>query len=378
MSDFDLVVAGGGPVGLVTAIAARRLGLSALVLEQHRGLPEKACGEGLMPGAVAALECLGVGLPESQPFVGIRFLDGTSVASATFQGTSGRGLSRQSLMRVLDVRARALGVEILSGHTLRDHRQLHGAIEVEATSQPGRRAIYRARLLVGADGLRSPIRRRVGLELPPRHPPRFGVHAHFRVAPWSEWVEVHWHDRAEAYVTPIAVDQVGVAVLSPDRARGVEEWPSLFPALAEHLGGAEPCTKPRGAGPFEQRVRGVLGPRVALVGDAAGYLDALTGEGLALGFASALALVERFATGQLWRYPDDHARLGTAYYRMTELMLAFSRRPRLRRFALRQLSLRPELFSTLLALSANTALPNSFRLGGLLRWLVTQRLPLRA
>jgi flavin-dependent dehydrogenase len=213
--------------------------------------------------------------------------------------------------------------------------------------------------------------------LPPRHSPRFGVHAHFRVPPWSRWVEVHWHDHAEAYVTPVAVDQVGVAVLSRDRARGVEDWPSLFPALAARLAGVEPCERPRGAGPFEQRVREVLAPGVALVGDAAGYLDALTGEGLALGFASALALVERFASGQLWRYPDDHAQLGTVYQRVTWLMLAFSRRPALRRLAVRHLSSNPELFSALLALSANTTLPSSFRLGGLLRWLVTRRLPLR-
>src|SRR4051812_4983061 len=95
------------------------------------------------------------------------------------------------------------------------------------------------------------------------------------------------------------------------------------------------------------------------------------------GFASALALVERFASGQLWRYPDDHAQLGTVYQRMTWLMLAFSRRPALRRLAVRHLSLNPELFSALLALSANTTLPSSFRFGGLLRWLVTRRLPLR-
>jgi 2-polyprenyl-6-methoxyphenol hydroxylase-like FAD-dependent oxidoreductase len=378
MSDFDLVVAGGGPVGLVTAIAARRLGLSVLVLEQNRGLPEKACGEGLMPGAVEVLERLGVSLPASQAFVGIRFLDGSSIASATFQGTMGRALSRQSLMAALDARALSLGVEILSGHTLRGHRLLCGTVDVKAQSHSGRSAAFRARLLVGADGLRSPLRRRLGLELPPRYPPRFGMHAHFRVPPWSEWVEVHWQDRAEAYVTPIAVDQVGVAVLSRDRARAIEQWPALFPALAERLQGVTPCTKPRGAGPFEQRVRGVLGPGVALVGDAAGYLDALTGEGLALGFASALALVERFASGQLARYPDDHAQLATAYYRMTGLMLAFARRPPLRRLAVRYLSRHPQLFSALLALSANTALPSAFRLGGLLRWLVTQRLPLRA
>jgi flavin-dependent dehydrogenase len=122
-------------------------------------------------------------------------------------------------------------------------------------------------------------------------------------------------------------------------------------------------------------VSSVLAPGAALVGDAAGYLDALSGEGLSLGFGSALALVTRFASGELWRYPDDHARLTAAYQRMTHLLLACARRPGLRRALVRQLSGKPQLFSALLAISANTALPRPTPLARGLRWVMTQTLP---
>jgi len=353
---WDLVIAGGGPVGLVTALGARRLGLSALVLEQARGLPLKACGEGLMPGAVSALEQLGVSLSDAREFRGVRFHDGDSVASASFRERPGRALSRGLLLQRLSERARELDVPVRAGQTLRNFRYQDGLVQLDA-STPGGSVKYQARLLVAADGLRSPIRRKLGYELPPRRPPRFGVQCHFRVAPWSDWVEVHWHEQAEAYVTPLASDLVGVAVLSHGRALAPEHWSTLFPALAQRLAGAVACERARGAGPLEQRVRGVLAPGVALVGDAAGYLDALTGEGLALGFACARALVERVAAGELARYPADYRRLTATYYRMTGLLLTLAGRPVLRRWVIRYLSRHPQLFSSLLARSVHIPAP---------------------
>jgi len=355
VSIWDLVIVGGGPVGLVTALAARRLGLSALVLEQAHGLPQKACGEGLMPGAVSALEQLGVSLSGAREFRGVRFLDGHTVASASFLERPGRALSRGLLMQRLSERASELDVPVRRGQTVRHFRYQDGVVQVDANASPGSNVSYQARLLVAADGLRSPIRRKLGYELPPRRMPRFGVRCHFRVAPWSDWVEVHWHEQAEAYVTPLASDLVGVAVLSHGRALAPERWAALFPALAERLAGAVACERARGAGPFEQRVRGVLAPGVALVGDAAGYLDALTGEGLAIGFACAQALVERVAAGKLERYPADHRRLTATYYRMTGLLLALAGRPGLRRWAIRYLSRHPQSFSALLSRSVRAS-----------------------
>jgi len=357
VSVWDLVIVGGGPVGLVTALWARQLGLSALVLEQARGLPVKACGEGLMPGAVSTLEQLGVSLSGSREFRGVRFVDGNTVASASFLERPGRGLSRDLLMQRLSERAAELDVPVRNGQTVRNFRYQDGVVQVDASASPGGSVSYQARLLVAADGLRSPIRRKLGYELPPRRSPRFGVQCHYHAAPWSDWVEVHWHEQAEAYVTPLGSDLVGVAVLSHGRALAPERWAALFPALGERLVGAVACERPRGAGPFEQRVRGVLAPGVALVGDAAGYLDALTGEGLALGFACARALALRVAAGELERYPADHRRLTATYYRMTGLLLTLAGRPVLRRWAIGYLSRHPRLFSALLSRSVHGSRP---------------------
>jgi flavin-dependent dehydrogenase len=371
---WDLVIVGGGPVGLVTGIAARRRGLRAVVVERSPTLPEKACGEGLMPGAVAALAELGVDLAGATELCGIRFLDAQVEASARFPGQSGRALSRARLMQALAERARALGVELCLGHTLRDFQYRERVVHTRVQASGGATSELTAELLVAADGLRSGVRRRLGYELPPRRLPRFGLQRHYRCAPWTDWVEVHWHDHAEAYVTPLGPDEVGVALLSHGAPGAYEDLLRLFPRLEQALGD-RPAGRVRGAGPFEQRVRGVLAPGVALVGDASGYLDAVSGEGLALGFRCAMALVDRFATGQLWRYPDDHSALGATYNGMTQLMLEIAKRPWLRRWAIRFLAARPALFSDLLGVASGSRAAATSAVGAALGWAVARPLP---
>jgi flavin-dependent dehydrogenase len=365
----DLVIAGGGPVGLVTAIAGRQRGLRVVVVERSPGLPEKACGEGLMPGAVRVLDRLGVSADGSLEFRGIRFVDGDVVASARFPAHAGRAMSRRRLMRALDARARELGVEILSGHTLRDFEYRGRVLSAQVSAGGAGAVTLRAQLLVGADGLRSGVRRRLGHELPARGPRRFGLQRHYRCVPWTDWVEVHWDDRVEAYVTPLGPDEVGVALLCHGAPAPFDELLSRFPQLRARLAGGAALERVRGAGPFEQRVSQVLAPGVALVGDAAGYLDAVSGEGLSLGFRSALALIDRFASGELWRYPTDHARITATYQVVTRVMLEIARRPRLRRRVIEYLARRPLLLSDLLGIAADCRAPDcSTALGAGLRW----------
>ncbi|HTV17920.1 MAG TPA: NAD(P)/FAD-dependent oxidoreductase [Polyangiaceae bacterium] len=371
MTDFDLVIAGGGPVGLVTAIAARQRGLSAVVIERNAELPEKACGEGLMPGAVTVLDALGVSLRDGVAFRGIRFVDGARVAAAEFPQQSGRAVARRQLMLALAARARAVGVEVWAGHTLRDFHYRERVLSAEV-SGAGRVRTLRGQLLVAADGLRSGIRRRLDYELPPRRPQRFGLQRHYRCSPWTDWVEVHWHDRAEAYVTPLGAGEVGVALLCHGAPAPYDELLRSFPALERSLAGVEPPGRVRGAGPFEQRTRAVLAPGVALVGDAAGYLDAVSGEGLALGFRAAVALVDRFASGELWRYPNDHARLCSTHHAITWLMLEIARRPQLRRSIIQFLGAHPALFSDLLGIAADARVPARSWLGSTLRWALSR------
>jgi len=96
----DLVVVGGGPVGLATAIAARLAGLEPVVLEARTGPLDKACGEGLMPGALAVLARLGVD-PPGVPLRGFRYADSRRSVEHRFPGPAGRGVERVALQRAL-------------------------------------------------------------------------------------------------------------------------------------------------------------------------------------------------------------------------------------------------------------------------------------
>ena len=187
----------------------------------------------------------------------------------------------------------------------------------------------RAGYLVAADGLHSPLRRRLGLDAPPRTSPRFGLRAHVAAAPWSDLVEVHWSPAAEAYVTPVAPDLVGIALLTGRRAPFAEQL-AAFPALRGRVAGS-PLTKVRGAGPLRQRSRRRVEGRVLLVGDAAGYVDALTGEGVALALAQAREAVAAVAAGDPGSYEAAWRRVSRRYRVMTHALLAASRFPPARR-----------------------------------------------
>ena len=164
----------------------------------------------------------------------------------------------------------------------------------------------------------------------PARTARFGLRRHVRVAPWTDLVEVHWAGTAEAYVTPVGDDEVGVAVLCGP-GRRYDEVLADFPRLLPRLEGAVPRSGVRGAGPLRQTASARRAGRVLLVGDAAGYVDALTGEGLATGLVTAAAAVRCIVADR----PQDYERAWRAatrrYRLLTTGLLAASRRPGLRR-----------------------------------------------
>jgi flavin-dependent dehydrogenase len=139
---------------------------------------------------------------------------------------------------------------------------------------------------------------------------------------------VHWAPVGEAYVTPVGPDCVGVALLGTGQASYAERL-AAFPELAARLP-AHPVDGIRAAGPLRQRVIRRVRGRVLLVGDAAGYVDALTGEGLAIGFACAQALVGRLVEGRAERYEHDYRALTRRYQLITTSLLAAAGRPALR------------------------------------------------
>ncbi|MET7981932.1 FAD-dependent monooxygenase [Streptomyces sp. NPDC005281] len=311
---IDVLVAGGGPAGLAAAIHSALAGLEAVVVEPRTAPVDKACGEGVMPSGVAGLRALGVKAPGKE-LRGIRYVDGTARAEAPFRGLRGLGIRRTELHRALHERALGLGVRIVPGRV--------GEVRQSADSVTA--AGLKARWLIAADGLHSAVRRGLGLELPGGTHRRYGLRRHYRVEPWTDFVEVHWSGLGEAYVTPVADDLVGVAVLSRVR-RGYEEHLADFPDLTASLRGAG-ATDVRGAGPLLQRARRRVAGRVLLVGDAAGYVDALTGEGIALGLATAGAAVRCLAAGRAGEYERAWTLLTRRHRLLTGALLAASRRP---------------------------------------------------
>jgi flavin-dependent dehydrogenase len=302
--DADLLIVGGGPGGLATALHARRQGLSVIVAEP-RGTPvDKACGEGLMPGGLAELRSLDVD-PVGLPFRGIAYLNEHRRAEACFRDGPGRGVRRTTLHATLAAQAKEQDTEWISTRVT--------SVEQDATGVTA--GGVRARWLVGADGLHSHVRSAVGINAVAGTPRRYGVRWHFSVPPWSDFVEVYWSPFGEAYVTPVEPDLVGVAILSggrPDLA-----W---FPRLARQLRDAG-RTRARGCGPLRQVVsRRVVG-RVLLVGDAAGYEDALTGEGVSLAVKQARAAVDAIVDGNPSSYEAAWRRVTRDYRILTRALV---------------------------------------------------------
>ncbi|MFB9312958.1 FAD-dependent monooxygenase, partial [Nocardioides plantarum] len=174
----------------------------------------------------------------------------------------------------------------------------------------------RARYLVAADGLHSPLRRSLGLDRPARGRARYGQRRHYALAPWTDRVEVHWSRDAEAYVTPVGDDLVGVAVLSTTR-RSYDDHLAAFPELLARLVDARPASDVRGAGPLRQSARRRTAGRVLLVGDAAGYVDALTGEGVALALGQAGAAVRAVVADDVAGYEGEWRRVTRRYRWLT-------------------------------------------------------------
>jgi flavin-dependent dehydrogenase len=260
------------------------------------------------------LRGLGVEAP-GKPFHGITYVDGRRRVTGLFRGGPGRGVRRTALHAGLLEAATTAGVRIEHGDV--------GSVSQDAISVHC--SGFRARYLAAADGLHSPVRAALGLARPSGGPRRWGIRRHHLMTPWSDCVEVYWSDGAEAYVTPVADDCVGVAILT-SRKGGFDEHLGAFPALQERVHGQAHGVD-RAAGPLRQKVRSRTAGRVMLVGDAAGYVDALTGEGLGIAFGAAQLLVDCVVADRPEDYDRRWRRMSRRYRLLTAAVLRASAMP---------------------------------------------------
>jgi menaquinone-9 beta-reductase len=347
----DVFVIGGGPAGLAAAIAASQKGLRAIVADGSEPPIDKPCGEGLLPGTQAALRDLGVSLDNlgGYPFRGIRFLQPTDQVAADFPEGCGLGIRRTILHKQMVRRAKECGVDFLWN------------TPVSGISQQGvqtSRGLVKARWIIGADGSGSRVRRWCGANANQVRSLRYATRRHYLVRPWTEFMEIHWGNRVQAFVTPISDEEVCIVVMAANAAEAafdsaMQNWPELHDRLA----GAVLGSRERGVVTFMHRLRHVANGNVALVGDSSGSVDAITGEGLRLCFRQALFLAEAMRLGDLRFYGRAHRKLVFRPIFMSKLMLLLANNGLVRERAIRTMAARPEVFGKLLAIQAGDTTP---------------------
>jgi len=351
----EALIVGGGPAGLAAAIALGQRGIASTVVEARTFPIDKACGEGLMPDSRESLARLGVHLHQRDgaPFLGIRFANSAHSVDATFRQGVGLGVRRPHLHRLLAERALETGAHLLWNSRIQLPQFAPGNAQPGAALVNGQPIGFR--WLIGADGQSSSVRRWAGLDRARRRNLRFAFRTHYRIDPAAtrfDRVEVHWGRRGQLYITPVAPDCVCAVYIARDpqlvSACHRDAILASFPGVAARLAHAHIVSRRRGAITSSCKLHRVASGSVALIGDASGSADAITGEGLAISFRQALALAASIHSGSLAPYRRAHRHIARLPIAMGELMLTLDRWPTLQVRALPALAQTPLFFQELL------------------------------
>jgi menaquinone-9 beta-reductase len=348
--DTDVFIIGGGPAGLAAAIAARQRGFEVVVADSATPPIDKPCGEGLMPDGISALADLGIEIPGeySYPFRGIRFISSGVKVDASFPTGQGLGIRRTRLHSLMIDRAVAAGVNLLWQTVVTG---LHPDGVWLGSN------LVRSRWIVGADGAHSRVRKWAGLDENTGHQQRFAFRRHYRVTPWTSCMELYWGNNCQLYVTPVAANEICVAAISRDPGLRLEGALTRFPVVAGRLQGLERTSAERGAISATRRLRRVYRGRTALIGDASGSVDAITGEGLCLAFRQAILLSGSFAGGSLEPYQANHRKLARRPAVMSWLMLTLDGRDLFRQRVMQAFATQPRTFARMLAVHVGDSRP---------------------
>jgi flavin-dependent dehydrogenase len=304
---YDLIVVGGGSAGMAAAIHAAQSGKRVKVFDAAGPDFDKPCGEGLMPPAIQALRQLGVRMPDASPLSGVRyFVDSGRSAYAPFsKSQAAMGIRRRLLRQAMWQRASELGVVIVQ----------ETADQVSVSPESVVVNHDTADYLCIASGAHSRLLKDLGLRSSRRKRPtgqRSGLRRHVNVKPWSDCVEVYWRDHCELYVTPVSESCVNIAILSWNPFQ-FDNMLKLFPEVLAKIEGATWGDEASGRAPLLHRASRVQSGRIFVAGDAALFLDAMTGEGNTLAIRSGMAVARAIMDGRpsiyrwywlqvVWRY----------------------------------------------------------------------------
>ena len=295
--DTEVIVVGGGPAGSVTAWLLAAAGHQVTLLDKARFPRAKACSEYVNAGGVAVLDELGV-LPDLFD-LGAHRMEAMHLhapGGATFLvdfNAAGRfaiGLSRSQFDAYLLERARWAGADVIERAHVRSVAPYDGTVSSVEATIGGRRQTFSARLVIGADGLHSVVARSRGLEKKPRWPHRTGLSAHFTgIEGLDRWGEMHATTWGYIGLAPLEDGITNVALVADSQAIAQRGTPldayfetalASTPAVWAKVRAAERVSPIRGVGPMARGVRSVVDDGLLLVGDAAGFLDPFTGDGI--------------------------------------------------------------------------------------------------
>ncbi|HEX6140795.1 MAG TPA: geranylgeranyl reductase family protein [Candidatus Limnocylindria bacterium] len=363
----DVLVVGAGPAGSALAASLAGAGREVLLVEARSHPRPKACAEYASPRILEELRRLG--LPDDTwradalPLAGMRVIRGDDALDVRYADVSGArvawGLDRQAFDAALAAHAAARGARLLERTVFEDVRRSDG------NGRSGRRVVgarlrgaggtidVRCRWLVGADGARSRVAQRLGVERAVLAPRRLGMVAHYQAVPGlDDRGEMHVGERHYVGLAPLAGGRLNVGMALPldgRRAAAEERFEAAIaslPAVAERLRGSRRLTPIRGASPIGHRVARATGNGWMLVGDAAGFIDPFTGEGIYRALRSARAAAEALigddgAAGA--RYLRERRQAFAAKDALTWMVQGMLAVPPVMGYALRRLATRREL-----------------------------------
>lgn len=359
--DADVAVVGAGPAGAAAALFAARSGRRVILIDKQAFPRDKPCGEGLMPSGRPPLRELGLedavieqGAP---PLRGVQFsLLDQAPAVACFPSHNGEeaGLGVRRLdfdARLVDAVLAEPSIQFYPRTSARDIQQRRSGVDVLTSTGD-----IHAPHVVVADGLRSALRHGLGWTVGPRPPHRYGIVAHWRIdGPVDPWVRITFADGLEVYEGPVAGNLRMVGLLCYQHrmrefgGRLAARYRDVVLAFRPELRDADQVGPVAAAGPFWYRARTVAHRGVFLVGDAAGFTDPITGEGIAAGLRQARAVSAALdAEHPEPVYRRAHRRLTTDARRIASLFLRLSRTPALVERGIRTQQRAPQILTKLL------------------------------
>jgi menaquinone-9 beta-reductase len=370
MSDLtcDVLVVGAGPAGSAAAASLARAGHDVLLVESHAHPRPKACAEYASPRIAEELSLLGLAdeawRPGALPVRGMRVIRGPDAVEMTYHDAGGPrpawGLDRERFDHALAAHAAASGARLMERTALDDvhwrggQDASGGRVTGASLRTAGGRLTVRCRWLIGADGARSRTARALSVDLGVGRPRRLGLVTHFEGVPGLvDHGEMHVAGNYYVGLAPLSGERLNVGMALPmngNRHSAEQRFAAAIdglPAVQDRLRDSRRLTPIRGASPIGHRVRSTAGRGWMLIGDAAGFIDPFTGEGIFRALRSARAAAEALGAGTedgaAARYRAARREAFAAKDALTWTIQGMLAAPPVMGYALRRLAARPQL-----------------------------------